>query len=123
MRSDKLTLSEPEGRDLTDDNLLGFLRDNPALLQQLNKLQLPSIDDINNYHQSRQPQSEKLVKSERQVLPPVIPPGPGTPGRCSLVTGNGIPCDPGSLENNKTALKASANVVVRSRLQSSDRKL
>ena len=98
VRSEKLT--EPDGRDLTDDNLLGFLRDNPALLQQLNKLQLPSIDDINNYHQSRQPQSEKLVKSERQVLPPVIPPGPGTPGRCSLVTGNGIPCDPGSLGYN-----------------------
>ena len=45
--------------------MLTYLRDNPDLLQQLGRLQLP-------------PEAE--VKSEKQILPPVIPPGPGTPG-------------------------------------------
>ena len=80
--------------------MLTYLRDNPDLLQQLGRLQLP-------------PDDAESVKSEKQILPPVIPPGPGTPGMChdddddsqdpdddmsgacSLVTANGIPCDPG----------------------------
>ena len=78
---------------MADDSLLTYLRDNPGLLQQLDKLTLPG------------------PKSEKQLLPPVIPPGPTTPGItykltrddncsifpgvCSLVTANGIPCDPG----------------------------
>ena len=35
--------------------------------------------------------------SARQVLPP-----PGPPGVCSLVTANGIPCDPGLAFNPAT---------------------
>ena len=98
--SEKLrSLPDPgSGTDLglTEDSVLTYLRDNPDLLQQLGSLQLP-------------PEAE--VRSEKQILPPVIPPGPGTPGMCdhddsqdpdddmsgacSLVTANGIPCDPG----------------------------
>lgn len=102
--SEKLrTLPDPGyGTDpgLTEDSVLTYLRDNPDLLQQLGRLQLP-------------PDDAESVKSEKQILPPVIPPGPGTPGMChdddddsqdpdddmsgacSLVTANGIPCDPG----------------------------
>ena len=54
----------PSGGGLTEDSVLSFLRDNPGLLQQLDRLQLPATP----------------AKSERQILPPVIPPGPGTPG-------------------------------------------
>ena len=71
--SEKLrTLPDPGyGTDpgLTEDSVLTYLRDNPDLLQQLGRLQLPSDD-------------AESVKSEKQILPPVIPPGPGTPGMC-----------------------------------------
>ena len=97
--SEKLSSLPDPG--LTEDSVLTYLRDNPDLLQQLGRLQLPS--------------EEAEVRSEKQILPPVIPPGPGTPGMvimmtvrirmmminddmsgaCSLVTANGIPCDPG----------------------------
>ena len=60
-RAEKLVV--PSGGGLTEDSVLSFLRDNPGLLQQLDRLQLPAP-----------------AKSERQILPPVIPPGPGTPG-------------------------------------------
>ena len=60
-RAEKLVV--PSAGGLTEDSVLSFLRDNPGLLQQLDRLQLPAP-----------------AKSERQILPPVIPPGPGTPG-------------------------------------------
>ena len=47
------------------------LRDNPDLLQHLDRLQLP-------------PKSDPEAKSEKQILPPVIPPGPGTPGKLAM---------------------------------------
>ena len=62
-RAEKLVV--PSGGGLTEDSVLSFLRDNPGLLQQLDRLQLPAA---------------AAAQSERQILPPVIPPGPGTPG-------------------------------------------
>ena len=50
---------------LTEDSVLTFLRDNPGLLQQLDTLDRPQLPP---------------AKSEKQILPPVIPPGPGIPG-------------------------------------------
>ena len=69
---------------LNEENVLRYLRDNPDILQQFSKLQLGPDSE-----------QETGVQSERlEILPSVIPPGPGA-GVCSLVTANGIPCDPG----------------------------
>ena len=71
---------------LNEENVLRYLRDNPDILQQFSKLQLGP---------GSAPDKETPVQSERlEILPSVIPPGPGA-GVCSLVTANGIPCDPG----------------------------
>ena len=71
---------------LNEENVLRYLRDNPDILQQFSQLQL-----LPGSAPDKQPagQSERL-----ELLPSVIPPGPGA-GVCSLVTANGIPCDPG----------------------------
>ena len=69
---------------LNEENVLRYLRDNPDILQQLSQLQL--VPGSASDHAA---QSERL-----EILPSVIPPGPGA-GVCSLVTANGIPCDPG----------------------------
>ena len=68
--SEKLSSLPDPG--LTEDSVLTYLRDNPDLLQQLGRLQLPS--------------EEAEVRSEKQTLPPVIPPGPGTPGMVIMMT-------------------------------------
>ena len=71
---------------LNEENVLRYLRDNPDILQQFSRLQLgPGLAS----------DKETPVQSERlEILPSVIPPGPGA-GVCSMVTANGIPCDPG----------------------------
>ena len=67
---------------LNEESVLRYLRDNPDIFQQFSQLQLG-------------PDSASDQQSERlEILPSVIPPGPGA-GVCSLVTANGIPCDPG----------------------------
>jgi len=71
--SEKLTATNH--LKLNEDNVLRYLRDNPNILQQLSSSS-PSVD------------------KQSLVLPPVLPPGP-QPGVCSLVTANGLPCDPG----------------------------
>ena len=67
--------------------MLRYLRDNPDILQQFSQLQLGP--DSGPDQETGPVQSERL-----ELLPSVIPPGPGA-GVCSLLTANGIPCDPG----------------------------
>ena len=73
--SEKLT--ETNHLKINERNVLRYLRDNPNILQQLSSLQLEPTPD-----------------KQELVLPSVLPPGP-QPGVCSLVTANGLPCDPG----------------------------
>ena len=70
-------MTETNHLKINERNVLRYLRDNPNILQQLSKLEL-----------------EPALEKQSLVLPPVLPPGP-QPGVCSLVTANGLPCDPG----------------------------
>ena len=93
----------------TSEELLKTLQENPDVAQQLARQMQkdPSIAKSLglSFEEPEQPAQPKILAnlelppptSARQVLPP-----PGPPGVCSLVTLNGIPCDPGLAFNPAT---------------------
>ena len=72
-----------------------FLQHNPAVLQQLSRRHLFPLDKFRGV----EPQSEQLQLAGEEVeaeLSQLTLPGPVlAPGHCSLLTANGLACDPG----------------------------
>ena len=65
--------------DLTESDVLSFLRDNPNILQQIGKLtNNPATNQ--QFEKLTLPPESGQGTSEKLILPPVIPPGPNTPG-------------------------------------------